>query len=139
MLTLEAGNSPWWHLCCMTQYSRPGAVVQMPERFWFPMCLPSVTHKARVGILQLLALAKQHIYFCFQKLWVSNFKIYLDKLVYLKDLNFSIAFFMKIFLWWNLCAYLSTTLLALNDLGDCLFHSLLSSFPILISDSVMFS
>ena len=72
-------------------------------------------------------------------LWVSNFKIYLDKIVCLKDLNFSIALFMKIFLWWNLCAYPLRTLSALNDLDECLFHSLLSSFPILISDSVMFS
>lgn len=137
VLNLEAGDSPWRHLCWLTRYSRPGAMVRMPEGFWVPMCLPSVGHKAWVGILQLLP--QRNIYnFCFQKLWVSNFKIYLDKIICLKDLNFSIALFMKIFLCWNLCAYPLRTFSALNDLAECLFHSLLSSFPILISDCHVF-
>ena len=66
VLTLEAGDSPWRHLHWMTWYSRPGTMVRMPEGFWVPMCLPSVGHKAWVGILQLLPLTKKHIIFAFK-------------------------------------------------------------------------
>lgn len=57
-------------------------------------------------------------------------------MIYLKDLKFSIAFLMKMFLLWNFCVYLLRTLMPLNDLDEFHFHSLLILLTILISDSV---
>lgn len=78
---------------------------------------------------------KNSNFFSLKTFLVTHFKTHLENGL-LQNLKFSVAFLMKMFLLWKFCVYLLRTLMPLNDLNEFLFHSLLISLTILISDSV---
>lgn len=86
-------------------------------------------------LLPLTRLEKILIFY-FKNVFGDTFQNTLRENGLLQNLRFSIAFLMKMFLLWNFCVYLLRTLMPLNDLNEFLFHSLLISLTILISDSV---
>lgn len=125
--SLLVDNVPW-----MTLYSRVGAMVPRPGNIGL-LCTLGLLNIINMS-WYLTALTPHKVKR--NKTLVTDFKTYLEKMVFLKDLKFSIAFLMKVFLSWNFCVYLLRTLMPLNDLDEFLFHSLLILLTILVSDSV---